>query len=357
MLLSTSSSNDRLPTGHWLSVWIGVIIIALFFIVFFEIKMRQLGWVPSVVDSKELWADERRKVSDLGDKAIILVGSSRIQLDVDLGIVKEMSHLQPVQLAIDGSPFYPVLESLANDKNVTGTVILSVTMPKVMTQKKARASEWVGYYNSQLKNEAPYKIINNKIRSFLNQNMVTRLEGATPATVILSLAFQQKTLGNYLVTHWDRSRDADYQKVVMPQFYAMRLQRHYGKKLINKAVSFQEFFNIYQQAIGKIKKRSVNKPKFLEGINRLKKMVNKIEQRGGRVFLVRFPSDKLIWEIDRGYYPKESFWSVLETNFKNTIHFEDYSSLKQFNLPDGSHLDFRDKKQFTRALMDKVYMH
>ena len=355
MRLSTSSSNDRLPTGHWLSVWIGVIITALFFIVFFEIKLRHLGWVPSVVDSKELWADERRKASGLGDKAIILVGSSRIQLDVDLDTVKEMSHLQPVQLAIDGSPFYPVLESLANDKNVTGTVILSVTMPKVMTQKKARASEWVGYYNSQLKNEVPYKVINNKIRSFLNQNMVTRLEGATPATVILSLAFQQKTLGNYLVTHRDRSRDADYQKVVMPQFYAMRLQRHYGKNLIDKAVSFQEFFNIYQNSIEKININAVNRQRFLEGIKILKKMIDKIQGRGGKVVLVRFPTDKLIWEIDRRLYPKDNYWKVIEQNFKKTIHFDDYQALKQFNLPDGSHLDYREKIKFTKALMNMVF--
>ncbi len=355
MHLSISSSSDRLPVGHWPKVWLASIFLCVLFVGYFEVKLRSLGWIPSVVDSKELWSQERLNASLLGDEAIILVGTSRMQLDMDLSVVKDVSKLEPVQLAIDGSPFIQVLENLANDKSVTGTVIISVTMRNMMNKAKSKASDWVAYYRQKIKNEVPYEIVNKKVSAFLDQHMVTRLEGAKPETVISNLAFQQKSLGNYLITHNDRSRHADYQKVEMPLFYAMRLQRHYGKTLKDNAKSFDDFFQNYHQAIIQRKPNPANIPKFIEGVAFVKLLVNKIEARGGKVILVRFPSSKLIWEYDKQIYPKEIYWKIIKQNFVKTIHFDEHQSLKQFDLPDGSHMDYRDKKQFTKALMDIIY--
>lgn len=354
MHLSISSSNDRLPIGHWAKVWVSSIIVCVLFIGYFEIRLRNLGWSPSVVDSKELWSQQRQKASLLGDKAIILVGSSRMQLDIDLGILKDMSNLYPVQLAIDGSPIIQVLENLANDENIKGTIIISVTMPKMMGNPKSRASEWVDYYQRGIKEEAVYEIINKKIVSLLDGKMVTRLEGAKPEKVIFNLAFKEKSLGNYLVTQSNRSRNADYQKVPMPLFYAKRLERHYGEKLKTKPNSFQAYFQKYEDKIKLTRPSLDNIPKFMRGVALVKKLVNKIEARGGDVFLVRFPTDKLLWEFDRRSYPKEIYWKVVKENFKNTIYFDDFPTLKQFDLPDGSHLDYRDKQKFTKALFDLI---
>ncbi|MFV2057737.1 MAG: hypothetical protein ACC707_14820, partial [Thiohalomonadales bacterium] len=81
------------------------------------------------------------------------------------------------------------------------------------------------------------------------------------------------------------------------------------------------------------------------------RLVKRIEARGTSVFFVRFPTDKLIWEIDRARYPRNNFWNKIAQRHPRSIHFRDYPSLSKFSLPDGSHLDVGDKKAFTLALL------
>jgi hypothetical protein len=314
MRLSISSSNERLPTRYWLTIWVGILFFLFAFILFFEFKIRDAGWMPSVVDSKQLWAYQRKRASEIGDKAIILVGASRIQLDIDMDTVKDMLRLEPIQLAIDGSLFMPVLENIAQDDKIKGTILISVNASILsrFSHSQLRASHWVKYYQDTyyLSGNEPYRVINNKIKSFFDEHMVTRLQGAKPFTVISQFALQKPSLGNYLMTYPDRSRDADYTKVQMPHFYAARLQRHFGKNLVEKTVSFEQLFSIYHKAILNIK--PVNTRSFLKGVDALMGLILMIEKRGGKVILVRFPTDKLLWEIDNRKYPRDIFWNELK---------------------------------------------
>jgi hypothetical protein len=75
--------------------------------------------------------------------------------------------------------------------------------------------------------------------------MVTSLEGARPITVISRIAFIENTLGNYLITNRERSRNADYEKVKMPDFYVARVKRNYGKNLLKADATYEEFIQIY----------------------------------------------------------------------------------------------------------------
>jgi len=62
------------------------------------------------------------------------------------------------------------------------------------------------------------------------------------------------------------------------------------------------------------------------------------------------PTDKLVWEIDRKRGPKNIFWDNLKNRNLKLIHFSDYPELSKFDPPDGSHIDYRDKKLFTEYL-------
>lgn len=351
--LSTSSSNDRLPKGNWPIIWFCTLVLFLLAVVFVEYDIRRSGWTPSVVDSERLWAQQRKRASALKDQAIILVGTSRIQLGMDLEVVKKISKLEPVQLAIDGSPFLPVLKSLADDPNIMGTVIVSVNT-NLSLDEESRSSSWVRHYEDNIKNnnKEPYKVINDAIAMFFENNMVTRLEGAKPFTAISALIFKEASFGNYLVTHLDRSRDADYSKVKMPHFYMRRTQRHYGENILNNKSSIDGFFSTYERAINNIK--AVNNSYYLEKVNHLISLIKIIEKRGGNVVLVRFPTSKLIWDIDQKKHPRKMFWNELEKLHKPSIHFSDYVSLSKYKLPDGSHLDYRDKADFTASLVEII---
>ncbi len=352
MHLSTSSSNDRLPKSGWLVVWLSVGITFISIILLLEYHIRSLGFKPSVVDSMQLWSKQRKRASLFGEKAAILVGSSRIQLDIDMNTISNISGLKPVQLAIDGTSYIPVLENLAKDLSITGTVIVSVNAYNMGRGKpNHKSNKWLSYYDKyKEKKIEPYIMINDVIASYLGNLLVTRLEGAKPAKVISSLVFANTSYGNYLVTHKDRSRDADYSKVKMPDFYANRVYRHCGKdELAKVALTFKSFFEIYKKKISKIK--SSDTKLFFTNLNNLLVLVNKIEKRGGKVIFIRFPTDKLLWEFDNKKYPKKIFWNEIKKAHSKSIHFMDYAELSKFSLKDGSHLDFRDKKSFTKALM------
>ena len=353
MRLSISSSNDRLPNDNWLIVWGGVIFLSVIAVLFSEWHIRHLGWSPSVVDSPDLWVEQRKRASKLGNKALILIGASRIQLDMDMQVLREKTGLEPIQLAIDGTSYIPVLEDLAQDPDITGTIFVSVNAYNMRKGESSDVStQWVNYYKKTQQYELePYRLINNKIVSFFNNISVLRLEGAKPYTVISQLAFQKKSMGNYLLTNVDRSRDADYSKVKMPQFYAARLQRHFGKPLLKQISSFEQFFTTYKKAISVLQPVE-NKQSFSKQLEHLLILSNKIEERGGKVVFIRFPTGKLVWEVDNKKYPKEIFWKEIEQRHQMSINFIDYSSLNHFTPPDGSHLDFHDKNEFTNALLD-----
>ncbi len=69
---------------------------------------------------------------------------------------------------------------------------------------------------------------------------------------------------------------------------------------------------------------------------------------------MRFPTDKLLWEFDNAKYPKNIFWAEIEKRHPKSIHFKDYPATSKFNLKDGSHLDFRDKHEFTKGLFSVI---
>lgn len=354
MPLSISSSNHRLPKDNWLGVWVGIIGLLIISLVAIEWHLRNIGWSPSVVDSPDLWVEQRKRASALKERAIILVGASRMQLDMDLNVLRKESGLEPVQLAIDGTSYTPVLENLANDPDIKGTVLVSVNAYNMRKgTPEDTSTQWVNYYQCIHEvGEEPYRVIHNKIIALLNNNLVTRLEGAKPYTIISKLAFKKPSAGNYLITAPDRSRDADYNKVTMPNFYAARLQRHFGAPIIKNATSFEQFFTAYQKAISSTV--PVKASSFKKNLDYLITLIKKIESRGGKVIFIRFPTGKLVWEVDNRKYPKEKFWNEIERKHPASINFSNYSGLNQFVLPDGSHLDYRDKEKFTASLINII---
>jgi hypothetical protein len=268
--------------------------------------------------------------------------------------IRKATHQEPIQLAIDGTPPIPVMAHLAADTRITGTIILELTENDIQHDYvKNKATEWINYYENvygRRRAIEPYKVMDNNIRTLIESFMVTRIEGAQPYTVISSILFNKIGITNYLVLHPDRSRDADYSKVKMPDFYALRVARHFGKKLFDQErIPWKEFLEIYNQAIARLEQ--LDNRLFLQGINTLLEDVRKIENRGGQVFIVRLPTDKLIREIDYRRYPRKQFWDHLANQHVQTIHSEDYQALSSYDLPDGSHLDFRDKQRFTSELM------
>jgi len=356
VLSSTSSSNERLPRGEWVRVLLGALLICAVFAGVLELRLAARGYRPAVADSEELWAHERQRAADLGDKALILVGASRIQLDTDLDTLRAATGLEPVQLALDGSSFVPVLRGLADDPRVTGTVIVDF-MPRAV-------SEW-DKEDAAIHYEADYERQRNRssINAQASENVLTRLrarvlrsyaDGATPLNSLLKRVLSQDPVEQYLLMKPDRSRLADYARVTMPDFYYGRVMLALGREPVLEAgTPISKVESDLRREIAAIE--PADPERFRARLPDLNALVEKIEARGGRVVLVTFPTSGLVHDIDERHYPRERFWDAFTSGSTGrTLHVDDDARLRGFTCPDGSHLDYRSRPAFTRALADAL---
>ena len=112
------------------------------------IRERGLGDV-AVANTAELWIQERARASEYGDEALILVGASRMQGGLDLDELRRASGLNPVQLAITGSP---LLACPASPRGGSGDYrddhVVSLDMAGLrVAEKDSDAEEWISAYD------------------------------------------------------------------------------------------------------------------------------------------------------------------------------------------------------------------
>lgn len=324
--MRSSTSSSRFSGA--LAELVVAVVVATTLIAAWEVFVRRGGISETAVhDSAELWANERARASALGSDALILVGASRMQMGVDLNVLAEETGLVPVQLAIAAEPFLPVLENLAQDKSITGTVMLSFTMQDWLPRTTdTRAERWVRRYEDQRlgKTVVFYEPFEVWLRQLGERTFAFLATKAKPQQLI-----QARLQRNYVRTLPNRSQLADYSRVDRERAY----QRRVELLIDGRPVELMEV------------------PDFEPRLQSLLKSLRRIEERGGRVILVRFPSARQVEQIDETRYPKEKYWDrVASATGAETLHYAEQESLQGYNLPDGVHIDAADQADFTRAL-------
>lgn len=357
MLSFTSNSNERLPAlTHWGHSWLLAIAITLSVLVAAELFLRGKAYSPSMADSADLWVQQRVRVDQARTPPIVALGASRIQLGLDLSVLEQRAGTAAVQLAIDGSSFVPVLEQLAADAAFRGTVLVSLT-ELVLEEpwREQRSQQWVSAYTTMARRLTlnPFPLWEARLATFVDSRLALRTEGAPPYVILRDAIARAGDYSAYLTTRETRERLGDYTLVQQPQFYAGRVMRHFGQQgVVQGPVNYEQFERAYTAAIERLE--PLANTRFLAVLERIMASASAIEERGGRVIFVRFPSDKMVWQIDRRRYPRATFWQALAERHGRTLHFKDYPELDRFALPDGSHLDVRDRATFTTALADVI---
>jgi hypothetical protein len=79
--------------------------------------------------------------------------------------------------------------------------------------------------------------------------------------------------------------------------------------------------------------------------------VEAIRRRGGDVVFIRLPVSGLLSSVEDQAYPdRDSMIQSLASRNITVIDFAKESTLRQFQCPDGAHLDVRDAERFSAAL-------
>lgn len=353
MHLSISSSNQRLPHLAWKPILIGALLLFVTFVAVMEWRLAAKGFRQSIADSEALWQAERERARFLGKDALILIGGSRIQLGIDLDVLRQLTGLEPVQLAIDGTPPIPILEGLAHDSQIRGTVM--VDYYDYFLAPAGPGNQAVHYEarfaQTERRRMIDYNFSENYLTDHWRRLLRSYADGTRPLTALFTRVFGDAT-PQYLITLWDRSRLADYSLVSMPDFYYRRVIRNLGQEIQFPAkTTYADVEQTLRSRIAEIK--PADNTVYTGRLDYLESLVRTIQARGGKVFFVVMPSSGLVREIEQRSYPKPQFWDrLVNQTSAHTVHFEDFPVLRGFKCPDGSHLDYRDRARFTAALVD-----
>ncbi len=330
MLLSTSNSNERMRLRDWGRVWLIGLLTTVIFLGCWEIFWRTRGFQPTIQDDWGIWAKVRRQAVSQGERAIILVGASRIQTGLHPDIFEEVTGKRPLVLAIDGSSPIPVLENLAEDDRIAGTVICSLN-PMFLGEDSddfGRSKKWIRRYNEQKWSSR----IETQLSIFVEQAFVFRYTGLQPNQLWQNLVDKQWPRPFYAPMRPDRYRTMDFSLIDVERILRGRIKRELD----------------FQKSAGPL-----SHEQFIDKVARIDRLIQKIENRGGRVMFIRFPSTGVVRQLEGQTWPRKKYWDILVTNAgAKAIHFEDYPTLSGFDCPDGSHLDVRDAEIFTRSLAE-----
>lgn len=294
-----------------------------------ELGWRQLGFSPSVRVGLDGWCTERDHV--YGDRAIVLVGSSRVLFDVSIPVLHErLPGREVAQLAVGASLGGAVLRDLAADPDFHGVVIASMVALAFEPWQWETQQDHVDYCHDDW-------TLERRLSERIWTSLASRLVVLNPSLNLRQLLrqpldFDRWLPGSGMVFRADRGIDSDFSRRTLVKNPAwLRAQFNRRRRVRSEPAS------------------------WLEHARSVEKWIEQIQSRGGRVAVVRFPSGGLVWEYDEKLYPRRTYWDRFAGGTSAiTLHFLDVPAWRGIALPDDSHIDVRDKRAFTETLVDEL---
>jgi len=356
---STSNSDvaSRLPQLPWTLVLGGALALALGFVAALELTLAARGFRPTIVDSQAQWEKARARAAALGRRALILVGDSRMQTDFDLGTLRAAIGLAPVELALDGSSFVPVLAGLAHDERITGTVLVGFSDVELGQWNFASAAARYEADYERTAHDAhlpDYRHVEAWLADRLHAHLASYADGARPLTSLVLRALSPDAAPQSVVTRPDRTRLMDFSRANL-------------RSLNQRSAWFELEGNAGVALTGDLDAREKTLRERIDTLvpadasayaahaTEIGAMVHTIAARGGRVIFVALPVGGLAAEVEARRYPREQFWNrFCAAADARCLHFEDDGRLRTYVPPDGLHLADRQQQRFTEDLVDAL---
>lgn len=330
---SFDCAYERAPAPSWPALWMlsGLVAVSLFGVV--EQAWRVSDYQPSVVDSPALWSLQRARVVDGGEKSVALLGASRMQLGFCTDLFRQRyPGYQLSNLAIIGRHPVAVLNDLAKEPSFKGLVICAITAPGFQRECWNEQQLYVDYYHRE---HSVTTALDTSVGAFFTDRCVVLNPALRLDRVVHSLLSEGRLpTRQHTLMRNDRSRTADY-------------------SLLGNIDDRR------QAAIVELRRNPGPSPAppeaWMKDVREVDLAVQAIQNRGGRVVFVRFPTSGARWELENERFPKAVYWDRLAAGISAvTIHFKDVPSLADFECPDMSHLDRRDAPRFTAALLQEL---
>jgi hypothetical protein len=312
-----------------------------------EVYSRSLGYAPTLNDTADLWADQRRSVKP---DSIVIIGDSRALFDSDLDVLEQGLGQRPVQLALVGSCAYPILENLANDESFKGTIICSLVPgmflapggPLVENSRKAIRR----YEHGTVAQRASHRL-----GMFLEERIAfLKQEDLTLEQLLKRISIPNRP-------------GAQVAPPLPPYFYT--LDRDRRARMTEQGATPGELQDRIRNGWIPLftpppPPSFVPKEIFLKGMNdaiegrfqAIAASTAKLRARGGKIVFVRYPFTGPLKKMEDEGTPRAGPWSrILKESDSPGIYFEDHPELASFECPEWSHLSGPDSVVFTERLV------
>jgi hypothetical protein len=319
---------------RWQSVWLTAIVVAGTVVFAFEQHWRARGYEPSVMDSRELWAQQRdRVVSSSPQQQVALLGASRIQYGISIAAfedeAKRLSNsIRASMLAVNGH--YPLagLRDLAQDNRFRGVAVVGIDSRGFQKRHREMQQPWVHYYGHEW---TPARNLHRTLLTMLQRHSIaTRSDFSWSNLLTRWLDGFGPPHRDYVTFHADRSGATDYARSDVELIKAWRIRELASYYADTPPISSDAWLTDNEQVI---------------------EWVRAISARGGEVVFYREPASGEHLDLDEARFPRKDFWDALAKKMPATmIDFRDYSELN-IPTPDTSHIDARDIDRHTRAFV------
>jgi hypothetical protein len=298
--------------------WIVALVLLVGVVGSWEAFWRSHDFVPTVSDDPALWARTRERANEQGEDAVVLVGSSRMQMDIQQqAFARTTGWSEALQLAVVRGPSFPVLENLAADERFRGVVICEIN-PVLFFADTPRIDRMLDGHFAAFEALMPGARVEQRLAMTFQASFVTRLPDLGFAPLRQAWSYGRLPLPGYNSSvSEDRFRYGDYLKVP------------------NLAAANRANARLMRSTTPRVLQPS----QLAERLREADAFVRAIEDRGGQVVFVHLPSSLHVLAYEERWWKRADTWDKLvPATDAVAVHYLDHSPLRSFDPPDGDHL-------------------
>ena len=331
---SGPGSTSPGPRGPWARVWLACAVLALLLLTGLELFWRSRGYMAGITANEELWSYHRERLEGAGLETVALLGGSRMQVGFRPEAFRTVyPGIETVQLAVAAKSPLATFQDLAADGSFRGVVVCS--FPEVTSLPGwAGQEDYLRFYRQKWGPGERYSLL---LASALQERLVLLQPRLGGEKLLRQLSEGRLPPINYYRTLFDRSRIMKFE-----------------------LLSQKNIAGLVRARIAKARRRLPAEPpaSLLEWqafVDRLSRLTDQIQARGGRVVFVRFPTRGRFERLTDAYFPRERYWELLASTVgAATLHYGDMPDQEALRLPDQSHLDIPSGRQFTRWIAEEL---
>lgn len=319
---------------RWLLTWLLAAAITTGGWLAFEKYWRAQGYLPTVMDSLDLWSQHRaRAVKPAPPQRIALLGASRIQYGFSPAVFRDEAHkmglnVDPIMLAVNGHYPLAALRDLSEDEAFRGIVIIGCDSRGMDRKVWEMQAKQIQHYHHDW---SPSREVHRRLLTRVQEHAIAARPDFAVVTLIKRyLDNQGPPYREYVTFERDRSGGTDY---VKSDIQAIRNAR---------VADLRKYYPMYTPPTPDV---------WLNEMREVARWVERINARGGKVVFYREPVSGEHIELDEQNFPRANYWDKLAAIMPATmIDFRDYPELA-IDTPDTSHIDIKDIDRHTRGMV------